>query len=531
VIDSILSVARRFLAAIRLGTHPGRPVLTHCPRAALAFVALGLALVLAPACGGSAASETPAGPRVTHVRLHGPIDVGALALISRGVRAAKQSGSSALLLEIDTPGGSIEVMWDLQKQLLAAEEDGLELACWIHDHAASAGALIALTAKSVYMTPSGTVGSAYPIVEGAEGMISLPTDDGVREKQLSFLRSQFASMAERRGRPPALAMAMVDPAVEVRQVRVDNELRLFDGDQWDDLRESGREYELVATISSAGKLLNLTAKQAVELRFADGIAENLDQVLERIGYAPGDASIVVERSSGERTVVWLERLTPLLILAAIVLGYLEFKLPGFGLPGILSAACILAVVGGKYLAGLAEVPHIVAVAIGLVLIVLELLAFPGTLWLGISGGVLVAGGLIAASVGPGFTLADPIVGERLLDTGIEYALAAVLAIVVAMVLSRWLPKTPILRRVVLAPDPTGSFAGAMPETVELPALGALGVALTDLRPVGKVAMDGDTGVEFEARSAGAFLLAGSRLRVLEVGSGRLVVEGLSENAS
>jgi len=500
-------------------------------RAALAFAILCSALFFAAACGGTSGSDTPAGPRVTHVRLHGPVDVGALALISRGVRAAKQSGSSALLLEIDTPGGSIEVMWDLQKQLLAAEEDGLELACWIHDHAASAGALIALTAKSVYMAPSGTVGSAYPIVGGPEGMTSLPTDDGVREKQLSFLRSQFASMAERRGRPPSLAMAMVDPAVEVRQVRVDNELRLFDGDQWDDLRESGQPYELVTTISSAGKLLNLTAKQAVELRFADGIAENLGQVLERIGYAPNDASVVIERSSGERTVVWLERLTPLLILAAIVLGYLELKLPGFGLPGILSAVCFLAVVGGKYLAGLAEVPHIVAVALGLALIVLEVLAFPGSLWFGISGGILLAGGLVAASVGPGFTFSDPVAGERLLDTGIEYALAVVFAIVVAMVLSRWLPKTPILRGVVLAPDPTGAFAGAMPETVELPALGAQGVALTDLRPVGKVAIDGDRGAEFEARSVGPFLLAGSRVRVLEVGSGRIVVEGLRENAS
>lgn len=507
---------------------PARFPLTALPapagRRGFVCILLLLAAWWTSACGAGAAPEAPPIRRVTHVRLAGPIDVGALALVSRGIRAAREGGSETLLIELDTPGGSLEVLWDLQKQLLAAEGDGLKLACWIKDHAASAGALVALTAQSVYMTPSGTVGSAYPVLAGPEGPLPLPEADGVREKELSFLRAQFASAAERRGRPPALAMAMVDPGVEVRQVRVDNELVLLDLAQWDDLRESGKPYELVATVSAKGKLLNLTARQAVELRFADGIAESLTEVLERLGYVAADAALVIERSTSDRAVVWLERLAPLLILAALVLGYLELKLPGFGLPGILSAACFLAVVAGKYLAGLAEIPHIVAVAAGLALLVVEILVLPGSLWFGIAGGVLVAGGLVFASVGPGFSFSDPFVWERLLDTGLEYAIAAVLAVVVAITISRWLPKTPLLRRAVLAPDPAGAFAGGLPETAELPALGALGTALTDLRPVGKVEIDGRPGAEFEASSQGHYLPAGARVRVLEVEVGRLFVE-------
>lgn len=506
---------------------PPQPGRRRSARAAAAMLGLAVAWGAAwstASCGAEAPAEAPPGPRVTHVRLSGPIDVGALALVSRGVRSARDAGTETLLIELDTPGGSLEVLWDLQKQLLAAEGEGHKLACWVHEHAASAGALIALTAQSLYMTPSGTVGSAYPVLGGPDGLLPLPEDGGVREKELSFLRAQFASAAERRGRPPALAMAMVDPDVEVRQVRVESELWLLDLQQWDDLRESGKPYELVQTINAKGKLLNLTAREAVELRFADGIADSLTAVLERLGYGAGDASPALERSTSDRVVVWLERLAPLLILAGLVLGYLELKLPGFGLPGILSAACFLAVVAGKYLAGLAEVPHIVAVALGLALLVLEILVFPGTLWLGIAGGVLLAGGLVFASVGPGFSFTDPFVWERLLDTGLEYAIAAVLAIAVAITISRWLPKTPILRRAVLAPDPAGAFGGGLPETAELPALGARGTALTDLRPVGKVAIDGRGEAEFEARSLGHFLPAGARVRVIEVGVGRLVVE-------
>lgn len=507
-----------------MSPRPAAPAPAARLRAACAWAAVLFLAWWGAACGPSEPATPRAGPRVEHLRLSGPIDVGALALVSRGIRTARDRGAETILIELDTPGGSLDVLWDLQKQLLAAEDDGLKLACWIHEHAASAGALIALTAQSVYMTPSGTIGSAYPVLAGPGGLMPLPEDDGVREKELSFLRAQFASMAERRGRPPALAKAMVDPDVEVRQVRVENELRLVDLDEWDTLRESGKPYELVATISSKGKLLNLTARQAVELRLADGVAETLAQVLERLGYGAGDASAVLERSTGELAVVWLERLTPFLILAALVLGYLELKLPGFGLPGILSAACFLAVVAGKYLAGLAQVPHIVAVALGLALIVLEILVLPGSLWFGIAGALLLAGGLVLASIGPGWSWSDPLLWERLLDTGLEYAIAAVVAVAVALLISRWLPKTPMLRGAVLVPDAAVAFAGGLPESAVLPALGARGTALTDLRPVGKVEIDDQPGLEFEARSLGPFLQSGARVRVVEVGVGRLVVE-------
>jgi membrane-bound ClpP family serine protease len=173
---------------------------------------------------------------------------------------------------------------------------------------------------------------------------------------------------------------------------------------------------------------------------------------------------------------------------------------------------------------LAEIPHIAAVALGLALIVVEVFLVPGTLWFGIGGGILLAGGLLLASVGPAVSLTDPMFLERLLDTGLEYAVACVLAIVIAVILSRWLPNTPILRRAVLAPDPALAFANALPEAVQLPAIGAHGTALTDLRPVGKVAIDGRAGSEFEARSLGAYLPRGARVRVLEVGVGRLVVD-------
>jgi membrane-bound serine protease (ClpP class) len=185
--------------------------------------------------------------------------------------------------------------------------------------------------------------------------------------------------------------------------------------------------------------------------------------------------------------------------------------------------CFGLVVAGKYLAGMAEVAHVVAIGLGLALVALEILAFPGTLWLGLTGGLLAAGGLVAASLGGGFSLSEPLGRERLLDTALSYSLAAAGAVVVALLVSRWLPRAPLLSRMVLAPEGAG-FAGALPESGSLPAVGALGTALTDLRPVGKVEVEGRRGIEFEARSQGVMLARGERVRVIETAEGRLVVE-------
>ena len=99
----------------------------------------------------------------------------------------------------------------------------------------------------------------------------------------------------------------------------------------------------------------------------------------------------------EDFVAWLQALSPLLLIAAFVLAYIELKVPGFGLPGVLSIVCFALLLVGQYLAGLAEVPHIVAVALGAALIAVEVFVLPGTLWLGIAGALLVIGGLAAAA--------------------------------------------------------------------------------------------------------------------------------------
>jgi membrane-bound ClpP family serine protease len=104
-----------------------------------------------------------------------------------------------------------------------------------------------------------------------------------------------------------------------------------------------------------------------------------------------------------------------------------------------------------------------------------------------------------------------------------------------MTLSRFLPKTPMLKGLVLDPNSGGgaaAFAGALPEASGAQAsaarVGAKGSALTALRPVGKVQLDADSATEFEALAGGRLIERGERVRVIEVSAGHLVVEAEKE---
>ncbi len=491
------------------------------------FAALAL---LVGAVAGLLAPPADAG-QLVHVRLEGELERGMLPQLARAVRAAKDQPDSTLVIELDTPGGSIDLMWDLSKQIRSAADKGVRTIAWIHKHADSTAVLLAISCERVYLSHDGTISSVTPVVMGIGGLASVSEDPVEREQISAAMQAEFRAMAAKNGRPPALAEALVDPDARVYQVKREGELSLVSGEEWDELRAKPDVPELVATVAAPGRTLTLSAARAVELRLGDGVAESLAELALKSGAAQG-TTLAVERARSDDFIRWLDVVGPLLLVAGIVLAYVELKVPGFGVPGVLSIACFALLIGARYLAGLADVLHIIAVVLGLLLIAGEILIWPGSLWMGLSGAALLVGGLVLSGLGPGFSLESGFDRQRLFSAGASMLINSAIAVAVMLVLSRFLPRTPVLRRLVLVPGGAGVVGGAMPESggrhAELARVGALGRALSPLRPVGKVALDADPSLEFEARSSGALIDAGARVRVVEFSAARLVVEPAEE---
>lgn len=461
----------------------------------------------------------PGSGGVTHVRIEGALDVGTQALLSRALREAGKR-NDRLLLEVDTPGGEIELMWKLASALLDASDQGIGTVCWVHDRALSAGALIAMACERLYMREHATIGSALPVSIGPAGLMPASKDEEVKEKLSSALRGEFRGVAEKRGRPGLVAEAMVDPEVEVLEVRVDGELRLISAVALEDLRKRGDEVRFERTVCARGELFNATGREAVELGLADGLAESIGEVIGKIGVG----SVVpseVRRTRSEDLAGWLYTLTPLLLIAAFVFAFLELKVPGFGLPGVLSVVCIATLLFGRYLVGLADVPHIVLIALGIGLLATELFLMPGTIWAGGLGALLCVAGLIWSFAGNSTGFEYALDRRILFDETFRVVVSAFVSLVLIWGFSRVLPKTPVFSKLILEAP-----ARAIPDAGDRGSagIGACGRALTRLRPAGKVVLDGAPADEFEARSDGAEISRGGRIRVVgALDDGRLVV--------
>ncbi len=354
-------------------------------------------------------------------------------------------------------------------------------------------------------------------------------DENVIEKQLSYLRSKFRDRAQSHDRPgmAALAEAMVDPDIEVLLVRHGQDEVPMKREEYEDLvRGEGQGAAvIVRTICPKGTLLNLTAQEAFDLGFSDGIVLSREELLEARGIK--NARVIEVRPSwSEKMVGYVEQIQWLLLVAGLVLLYVEMKIPGFGVPGTLGIICLALLLFRNYLVGLAEVPEILLVLLGLALIAVEVFLIPGFGVAGVAGITCLALGVIFSFL-PFLVPDGPYEVHLLTNTISWFSVTLVATLIGAYVLSRYLlPKTPVLSRMILD---TGVPAAALEGSAASLNLGAgqarvrggdRGTAISHLRPAGKVEVDGKL---LDAVSQGDYINQGERIVVVRVEANHVIV--------
>jgi len=379
--------------------------------------------------------------------IDGEIGRGSSAYVRRGIADAEEAGADAIMLVLSTPGGYLDAAVTIRDHLLAATPRTI---AYVNREAFSAGALLALACDTIYMAPGGVIGAATPVlIEGT-------TVIAASEKEIAATRSLFAATAEATGKPVDLAAAMVDPDI------------------------------VVPDVVEAGKLLSLTAGEAIETGIASAEADSLQAVLtaEAID-AQGMVefqSRVVDQIVDTLTIPWL---AAVLMTIGLVGLFIEMLVPGIGVFGIVGTLCLVAFFWANFLVGLAGWESIAFVLGGFFAVLLEVFAFTAVDFglAGLLGLVLIGLGFYTAMTGP-FT--------RPQDT--LYAVVAVVggvfvAIVVVVVLLVRLPKTRLrLGGVILPTAITGrAFSKRGEDAGDSSAgswVGQEGIAVTDLRPVG-----------------------------------------------
>ncbi len=427
---------------------------------------------------------TPGDRPIVHVvPIEGVIDLGLAPFVERILGEAAAAGAAAVILEVNTFGGRVDAAVLIRDALLRAP---VRTVAFVNKRAISAGALISLAAETIAMADGGTIGAATPVEIGAPGSPAQP----VAEKTVSYVRKEFRATAESRKRPLLLAEAMVDADVEI------------------------------PGLNAKGKLLTLTTEEALTHGFADFRADTIDAVLASLGLTGAE----VRRA----TPTWAETLVRFLthplvssLLTTIgILGIiLELRTPGFGVPGALGILSLGLFFWGHWLVRLAGWEEILLVAVGLVLLGVEIFVTPGFGLTGTLGLVALLGGLGLSLVGAGATWSVVLTALG------QVVVSLLLAIAASLVMLRFLPRLPFGRRLILETelDAREGFASA-PEA-DLMWLGKRGTAASTLRPAGIATLEGD---RVDVVSDGEFIEAGEPITVVKVDGNRIVVRQLAE---
>lgn len=424
------------------------------------------ALLAAPAA--RAAQDGP--PEVVVLEATGPVVPALAGYIHRGLEEADSRNVDAVVLVLDTPGGSVTVTSDIVQDIQASDVPVIVYVGPRGAQAASAGLIVTLAGHAAAMAPGTAIGATSPVGAGGE---DLP--ETAFRKEVQFLSAQARSLAERRG----------EAAVQIAEQAV--------------------------TDARA-----VSASEALDANLVDFVAQDVDDLLAQAdGFAvevngrqrtldtAGAAQIPLPMRQIERVLLVLTdpNIVFLLLSIGVTAIIVEVRSPGGWLAGVFGTTCL-----GLALYGLGVMPvnwlGIVFVLMAFVLFVLEIKA-PVHGALAAAGTVSLAAGAIILfnqpEVAPFGKLSIPLVVVWSLLLGGLFVFLMTMALRAQH------------RR------PTTGYPGLV---------GQVGRVTRALDPAGMVQVFGE---RWQAQSADdAFIPVGAQVEIVEAGHMRLLVRPAGE---
>ncbi len=355
------------------------------------------ALILS-CCGTLAcqAQQTQQSPEVVVIHLDDTIQPISADYMARGLDLATAQHASAVLIEINTPGGLLDSMRQMVSRILASPVPVIVYVAPSGSRAGSAGFFLLQAADVAAMAPGTNAGAAHPVVEGVK------LDDTMKQKlendTAAFLRSYVA----RRGRNVAAA----EDAVRASKSYSDQEALQL-------------------------KLIDLVAPDDVTLlNTVDGRTITRFDGSKAVLHTRDARLVAVEPTLREKI---LDRLTdPNLAVLVLVIGalliYVEFNTPGTIIPGTLGTILVLLAIFALNLLPV-RYTSVMLLAAAFVLLILEA-KFA-------THGVLAAAGILSLVIGA-LTLVDAPIPElrvhlaTALSTGLAFGLITVFLLRLAL---------------------------------------------------------------------------------------------------
>lgn len=384
--------------------------------------------------------------------------------IKLGFEEATEKKADLVILNMDTYGGAIADADDIRTRIMDYPKP---VYVYINNTAGSAGALISIACDSIYMVKGGNIGAATAVNQNGE---VLP------EKIQSFMRSMMRTTAEANGRNPDVAAAMVGHNLS----------------------------------SDSAFVLSLTTKEAIDTGYCEAQVKSINEILKRTGFE----GAVVQRYKPDNVesiiAVFLNPALKVLFVLMIFGGiYFELQTPGIGFPLAAAIVGLVLYFVPDYLHGLLEYWELLLFLVGVVLLAIEVFVIPGFGVVGASGIAFCMGSLVLSMLKNDAFDFDLVDSQQLLWALMIMSVSLVGGAVLFFVGGGALVKSKAFKRLSIE---TSIHENAMGNKLiaEL-IVGKEGVALTDLKPTGKIKIEGE---HYDAQVISGYLEKGQAVVVV-----------------
>ncbi|MDR1764232.1 MAG: nodulation protein NfeD [Dysgonamonadaceae bacterium] len=430
---------------------------------------------------------------VYKININSEINTTSRLYLQKGLKEAKTMNADAVLLHLNTYGGAVVDADSMRSAILYSP---IPVSVFIDNNAASAGALIAIACKNIYMREGANIGAAT--------VVSGQTGEAMPDKYQSYMRSIIRSTAEAHGkkteiidgdtiekwiRDPQIAEAMVDE-------------RIF-----------------VPNVIDSGKVLTLTANEAVKLGFCEGIAETESEVIQKMGYTNYTTAEFRPSFADTLKGFLMNPAFQAVLIMIIVAGiYFELQTPGIGFPTLAAVIAAVLYFTPLYIDGLVQNWEIVIFIIGIGLLLVEIFVIPGFGITGVSGIICIAAGLIFALLDNDLFTFREVRTPNISRSILTVVSGMFLGFALILWLSSRIGEKGMFRKIALTAD-LENAASEDPAGHLL--AGKTGRAATVLRPAGKVVIDNEL---YDAVSNFGYIESGAEVRVVKFENMQIYVE-------
>jgi membrane-bound ClpP family serine protease len=474
--------------------------------------------------------EHPLTGKVTvwQIEVEGKVNAAMKETLKRRIQNALRQ-ANVIVFHLQCSGGETDVAFEIGEYLHSLNKDPekpVVTVAFVGERSSNTALHLALGCNLIVMNEKAKLGDFAPLLKDQ------------KPDRIKLIRENLETLAKKQSYPPALVRAMVEKDVTIHRVTTRTGARITTYVTEEELEKDRAEKEprWKIDVADVGRdftndenrtgYLTLSAKDAVTVELARYVVSDPEKLYDNYGVTKSQVHLAGADWLDDLA-EFLQRPTTgfFLIMIGITCLILELKMPGVGLPGVIAAICfVLFFWSHSQLNGQVTWLAVLLFVLGLLLIGLEIFVLPGFGIPGLSGLLLVIGGLGLMVYGHWPRNNDEWVsfGQQVAPLG----LSLLGAIVVAVILARYLPSIPFANRLLLKPqaeeEDQGGAAFDPAQSSEWNALlGAIGVAATPLRPAGKVQF-GEQFIDVVAE--GSYVVPGTRVQVIEIEGNRIVVK-------